>query len=651
MSTARIASSNQPFKPHRFAQNPLKSRDDVVEACAALLDPLEAGFSPECALVRVGGTGTRFDETAAQIEGFARPLWGLAPLLAGGSKYNNTHLFVKGLAAGTDPNGNEFWGNMEDLDQRMVESCPIGYTLAIAGKDFWDPLSKHQKENLAAWIGSMNDKEMPNTNWLWFRVFANLGLKANGAPYSQDRLDSDIVHLNTFYRGDGWSNDGPAGYTQMDYYSGSYAIQYLQLLYAKLAPEDVERAEEFRHRARVYALDFSHYMDPDGHAVPFGRSLTYRFATAAFWGSLAFADVEPPKPLNWGMVKGFLLRNLRWWSKHPHIFQPNGMLNVGYTYPNYYMAENYNSPGSPYWCMLAFAPLALPADHPFWTSEEEPHPFTAKLLPEIKPLPHPLHIMVHKGGHTFLLSSGQKCHYPIKASQAKYGHFAYSASFGYSVPTGGYTLEQFVPESALALSDDNGEIWKLRREVTNAKILDKAGPVLYSEMHPWEDVHVSTWLIPPTNETPQWHLRAHKIVSGRKVQSAEGAFAILGTRQIDGRPLRELGAQGQEENEGTSAHDATALAVSKAGAVGIKELVHSTRTGSVLNADANSNLIEPRTTLPMLVGDIKAGETKWVVAAVFAMPASVADWTAKWRRSWEQKPSIPEWLQEEMKRP
>lgn len=50
---------------------------------------------------------------------------------------------------------------------------------------------------------------MPNTNWLWFRVFANLGLKKNGGKFSQERLDSDIKHLDTFYRGDGWSNDGP----------------------------------------------------------------------------------------------------------------------------------------------------------------------------------------------------------------------------------------------------------------------------------------------------------------------------------------------------------------------------------------------------------------------------------------------------------
>lgn len=120
-------------------------------------------FADVCAAYEDHGdsdTQHTVDETAAQIEGYARPLWGLAALLAGDSKYEKTHLFVKGLVAGTDPDGPEFWGNMEDLDQRMVESCPIGFTLAVAGKDFWDPLGEREKANVAAWIGSMNDKEM-----------------------------------------------------------------------------------------------------------------------------------------------------------------------------------------------------------------------------------------------------------------------------------------------------------------------------------------------------------------------------------------------------------------------------------------------------------------------------------------------------------
>ncbi|KAK4888496.1 hypothetical protein LTR27_012609 [Elasticomyces elasticus] len=651
MSTARTAAANQPFPAHPFSKNALKTRDDVIAACASLLDPLEAGFSPECAMVSVGGTGTRFDETAAQIEGYARPLWGLAPLLAGGSDYKNSHMFVKGIISGTDPKGPEFWGNMEDLDQRMVESCPIGYTLAIAGKQFWDPLTEQQKNNVATWIGSMNDREMPDTNWLWFRVFANLGLKANGAPYSHERIEQDMDHLDTFHRGGGWSNDGPEGYTQMDYYSGSFAIQYLQLLYSKLAASfDSKRCEVYRSRAQDFALDFVHYQAPDGHCIPFGRSLTYRFATIGFWSAFAFADVEPPAPLTWGMIKGLVLRNLRWWSRQHHIFQANGMLNIGYTYPNYYLAENYNSPGSPYWSMLVFAALAQPADHPFWSAKEEAHPFTNNALPSIKALKYPMHIMCNKGGHTFLLSSGQKCHYPLKATQAKYGHFAYSSAFGYSVPTGGYTLEQFVPESALALSDDGGEIWKMRREVEDAELIEKDGlPVLYSTMHPWKDVEVKTWLVPPTDEAPSWHVRVHSVKTGRDLMSAEGGFAILGTRQKDGRMLTAL--SDSSPNEGTAATDSDAVVVSRVGASGVADLRNQDngRTGGICNVDANSNLIESRTLLPTMYADLKADSTTWFITAVFAIPASADGWQGKWKAEWEKKPNVPVWVQDLVK--
>jgi hypothetical protein len=159
------ASANRAGPLHAFSTNPLRSREDVVAAVTSLLDPLLPGFSPHASMVKVGSTGTRFDETAAQVEGFARPLWGLAPLLAGGSAYAGTEQFVQGLINGTDPESPGFWGFMEDTDQRMVEACPIGFTLAVASKDFWEPLTAAQKTNVETWLGSMNGKEMPNTNW------------------------------------------------------------------------------------------------------------------------------------------------------------------------------------------------------------------------------------------------------------------------------------------------------------------------------------------------------------------------------------------------------------------------------------------------------------------------------------------------------
>ncbi|CAI6335733.1 unnamed protein product [Periconia digitata] len=641
--TAKSANANRSFPLHPFHSNPFESRDDVVAAVASLLDPLQDGASANNAMIKVGSTGTRFDETAAQVEGFARPLWGLAPLLAGGSQYAHTDRFVAGLVAGTDPESDEFWGYMEDTDQRMVEACPIGYTLAIAHAQFWDPLGEREKRNIEAWLGSMNDKEMPNTNWLWFRVFANLGLAKNGAKWSEERLKADIKHLNTFYRGDGWSNDGPEGYRQMDYYSGSFAIQYLQLLYAKLAADsDPTQAEEYKERARMFALDFVHFFDPEGRAITFGRSLTYRWAMVAFWGSVVFADVELPSPLSWGVVKGIYLRNLRWWTKQQDIFQSNGMLSIGYSYPNTYLAENYNSPGSPYWCMLAFAPLAVPESHPFWAAKEEPHPFANQQV--CRPLTHPRQIVVRSGGHTFLLSSGQECHYALKNQQAKYGKFVYSAAFAYSVSTGYYTLEQFVPESSLALSDDGGELWKMRRAHNgDSEIETHDGvPVLVSSMKPWHDVNVLTYLIPPAEDTPNWHLRVHRIRTGREIMSAEGAWAVYGCRESDGRQLTGLD---ESLSEGGKADARSAFAAARNGAVGITDLAQQERQGSILLSDANSNLVENRTVLPTLHKDLKAGSTTWFVTAVYALPSSVEGWKDQWKAGFEKKPAIPKWIQ------
>lgn len=172
---------------------------------------------------------------------------------------------------------------------------------------------------------------MPNTNWLWFRVFANLGLRANGSSKaSSEKIIADIKQLESFYVFDGWSNDGPDNVTQMDYYSGSFAIQVLQLLYSVLAAkDDPENAKEFRRRGTLFAAEFIHFFDEEGRAVPFGRSLGYRFAMIAFWSAAAYADIELPYGITWGMVKGIVFRNFRWWQSQPDIFGPAGTLTLG----------------------------------------------------------------------------------------------------------------------------------------------------------------------------------------------------------------------------------------------------------------------------------------------------------------------------------
>lgn len=372
-----------------------------------------------------------------------------------------------------------------------------------------------------------------------------------------------------------------------------------------------------------------------GRAIPFGRSMTYRFAMSSFWGALAFANVELPAPLTWGVVKGLQLRNLRYWAKQPGAYYPDGTMTIGFCYPNHNITENYNSPGSPYWCCKSFIALALPENHPFWAAKEEPYPEALKNT--VKFIKHPLHITSNLGGHTFLLSSGQQCSYAVKQSSAKYGKLAYSSAFGYSVPVGNGTLEELGGDNTLALSDDGGETWKCRRVTKEARI--ENGKLLRSMWYPWNDVEIETWLLPPQPETPLWHVRIHRIKTGRKLISAEGGFAIYGQRK-DGRALEP--SEGEEF--GTYEKGGEGRAASKAGVSGIVELGEAgMRKGRALRTDANSNLIVARAVLPTLLGEHEVGKGDiWLGAGVFGLPNvdEAEGATPGWLKHWVKRPEV-----------
>ncbi|KAG9034731.1 hypothetical protein FRB95_012681 [Tulasnella sp. JGI-2019a] len=654
-----------------FLKNPLKTREDLQRAAISLLDPLALYTSPKGARVHLGYTATHYDEVAAQLEGFTRPLWGLASLLAGGGDYPGHDRWVRGFAAGTDPESDEFWGYTRGKDQRMVEMSPIGFALAMAPEQLYHPLSQEVKDHLIKWLGAINGKDMPDTNWLWFRVFANLGLSKIGAPFSQEQLKADLDHLDTFYLGDGWSRDGPPGVNQLDYYSGSFAIQYAQLVYSKLAKdEDPKRCEEYRERARKFAITFVHWFDEDGRSIPFGRSLTYRFAMASFWGALAFADVEVPG-MSWGVVKGMLLRHIRYWTTQPGSFTRDGTFTIGYTYPNMNMTEAYNSPGSPYWAFKSFIPLALPASHAFWTAEEEPFPLAQ--IPHTFPAKHPGHIHNHLGGHTFLLSSGQSCHYPLRAGAEKYGKLCYSTAFGYAVPVGTLWLDQHAPDCAIALSEDGGVVWKVRRECDEARLEFASSSTsecwLRAAWRPWKDVEVETILVPPHPDTPLWHLRIHRLKTGRELLSSDAGFSNYGQRK-DGRGLDllefdvstfEVGSDildGKMVSTPGSVHahghsGAWALASSEGGVVGVMDLTSLTvkspagvRKGEVIVLEANTNIVFSRSVMPTILGEHHGTvKDEWIVTGVFALPSRLGEkgvLKSKWVDEWKKKPTIPD---------
>src|SRR5476649_2443785 len=128
------------FNP--LAGNPLRTRADVVRGIKDLYLPLTPYYSQGGARVRLDPSATIFDQAAVDLEGFARPLWGLAPLAAGGgADFVDWELLRRGLANGTDPQHPEYWEACADRDQRMVELAAVGFALRLIPHLLWQPQS------------------------------------------------------------------------------------------------------------------------------------------------------------------------------------------------------------------------------------------------------------------------------------------------------------------------------------------------------------------------------------------------------------------------------------------------------------------------------------------------------------------------------
>lgn len=666
-----------------FSNNEFRDYNDLLVATKALVGALVPYFSAGNALVQLPvHCGTHFDGIAAQVEGFARPIWAIAAAVTNSAGINDPEIrqyvnrLVEGLANGVNPEHPEYWGAIGGWDQRMVEAEPISFALLLAPEVFYKPLSEQSRTHLSDWLFGLNGQVMPENNWRWFRVFSNLALsRVCGVPYESVKgyIDSDFAMLDRFELGHGWSADGfwrkdsvpgQENYgRQADYYSGSFAIQYSQLLYSIVAADsDPERVSRYQLQAREFASQFWRFFDEDGSSIPFGRSLCYRFAMGAFYAIFALAkcyDASNPYTSP-GFVKGMLLRHLRWWAKHSsHVFA-DGTLTIGYLYPNMFMCEDYNSPQSTYWALKSFVTLALEAGDEFWTTTEVPHPLSSvepQSVSGVELIPAPAQILcdLPKGQHHFMLSGGQFCMWPLKATQAKYSKFAYSSAFGFSVPTG-ELLTQLAPDNTLVISRDEGDTWKTRWQTLDSprtKRLSGTGiPCLQSTWKPWKagNIKIETTLIPPCDEWPDWHIRLHRIQNLADMAETESLSLVEGGFAVQANHLRRMCKLNEDwssvsDREGLLETSGSSLVLSNGGFSGLKILISSEGVveGKILKPDPNTNLFEPWTLIPTIQMKVKLqpGQEVVMATAVFAIANGRKHFTREELFArWSQQPRL-----------
>ena len=549
----------------------LSTKQDFQALMHLFLDPLKPYYSAGGARLHLGETGVTYGQAAIELEAFSRPLWALVPFwMGGGSDPEFEDIYRRGLAAGSDPENPEYWGDCKDYDQCFVEMAAIACGLLNAPEKLWDPLSDAEKQNLARWLDQINHHQIPECNWQFFMILVNLALKKCGMPYDPENMARGLARIDSYYSGDGWSTDGAS--PQKDYYI-PWAIQYYGVLYAKFAADtDPERAALYRSRAELFARQFIYWFDENGAALPYGRSLTYRFAQNCFWAACVWAGLEP-FPL--GVMKGLIVRNFNWWLDQK-MFDRDGILTIGYCYPQMYMAERYNAPGSPYWGMKSFILLALPDSHPFWSAEAEPMP----ALDALKPMPHANMLVARTKGRVTAYAAGVNEGHGHGQFPEKYAKFAYDTRFGFCASRSREVIYQAAPDSMLAfVIDDNVFVRKvsLSHEIRADRVVSKWSP--------FPGITVTTTVLP----TADGHIRRHEIDSDYPCEAYDCGFAVPNF------------APGYVESTAGGAATARNAAVSCT--------VSGSGEGTVIKCDPNVSLYSTNVCIPAVRYAIPEGRT------------------------------------------
>ena len=558
----------------KFSIEDFSTKKAAEQALLDVLNPLKPFYSESGARIHVGVTSTHYENDTIPMEAFARPLWGLVPFwTGGGSDPEFEELYRKGLEAGPDPTHPDYWHTCRDYDQKFCEMAAIAFGMLFCPEKVWEPLSERGKDNLVEWLWEINRNECCACNWQFFSIMTNVALYKAGRPYDKKRLQEGLDCIDAYYDAGGWYNDGNGG--DKDYYNPFVMVTY-GMVYARfMEKEDPERCRRYIERALAFGKDYIYWFSEDGSAFAYGRSMTYRFAQAAYFSVCALCGVEVfPLPV----LKGILARHLTHWLNLP-IWDNADILSIGYAYPNLQMSESYNAPCSPYCAMNAFMFLGLPEDHPFWAAECAPLP----KLDERKYLEHAGMVIQRGKENVVALVPGRLVADGHSHTVEKYSKFAYSSKFGFSIMRSNVTLAECAPDSMLAFEAYG---YFFVKDVIDPDFTVSDERLIFS-WSPIKGIHVKTTIEP----TQTGHIRIHEITSDVECKAYDCGFAVS---TDDRKPYSRT------ENEDTSCVE------NEDGYCSVRA-VEGDGAGQVLIPDPNTNLMSSKTSIPMAVYAIRPG--------------------------------------------
>ena len=261
--------------------------------------------------------------------------------------------------------------------QNLVDAAYVAESFLRAYDTLWKPLDEVTKKRYLTEFAKLRHIDPPYTNWLLFSSIIESFMAKAGGDFDEYRVNSACRKVEEWYVGDGWYADGPS--FAFDYYS-SYVFHpmYLETLQAMVDAKVNSRLDYQKYydrelkRCQKYSIILERFISPEGTFPAFGRSIPYRMATMQPLALMAWYQ-KLPKDLSNGQVRAALTKVLHRMFDQENNFNEKGYLSIGFCGNGQKnVADWYTNNGSLYMTTLAFMPLGLPADHPFWTDAAQP---------------------------------------------------------------------------------------------------------------------------------------------------------------------------------------------------------------------------------------------------------------------------------------
>lgn len=374
----------------------------AYKMAAPVLENMANGTLQKNMKLELSPTWDNRDKKVAYMECFGRLMAGISPWLTlpdddteeGKQRRQLREWALKAYANAVDPESPDYLG-WSSGGQTLVDAAYVVESLYRAYDALWKPLDDVTKQRYIKELQGLRRYDPCYTNWLLFCAMEECFIMKAGGEADMYRVHRAMEKIEEWYVGDGWYSDGPA--FAFDYYN-SYVIQpmyveCLEMIRQKKGNDNwtvrtynVEtnkqegadkRYANALKRMQKFGVILERFISPEGTFPVVGRSIPYRMAVMQPLAQLAWRK-QLPAELHNGQVRAGLtaVMHRMFDGKGASNFTEDGYLTIGFvgSHPN--VADWYTNNGSLYMTSLAFMPLGLPADDPFWT--DAPEKWTSK---------------------------------------------------------------------------------------------------------------------------------------------------------------------------------------------------------------------------------------------------------------------------------